>query len=74
VHVFPDSSKALYIHEKIIVTDQAKVLIGSQNASSTSLNKNRELSIQITAAPIVSAIEKTFDGDFTAAPAWKAAS
>jgi len=74
VHVFPDSSKALYIHEKVIVADQAKVLIGSQNASSTSLNKNRELSIQITAAAIVSALEKTFDGDFTAAPAWKASS
>jgi len=74
VHVFPDSSRALYIHEKIVVTDRARVLIGSQNASSTSLNKNRELSIQITAAPIVSAIEKTFDGDFTAAPAWKASS
>ncbi len=59
------------MHEKIIVVDQVKALIGSQNASSTSLNKNRELSIQITAAPIVSAIEKTFDGDFTAAPAWK---
>ena len=51
VHVFPDSSKALYIHETIIVTDQTKVAIGSQNADSTSLNKNRELSIQITAAP-----------------------
>jgi len=37
-------------------------------------NKNRELSIQIAAAPVVSAIEKTFDSDFVAAPAWKKAS
>ena len=73
VHVFPDSAKALYIHEKIIAIDHATVLIGSQNATATSLNKNRELSIQVIAAPIVAAVEKTFTGDYQSAPAWKAA-
>lgn len=73
VHTFRDTAAAPYMHEKIIVVDQVKVLIGSQNASST-CSKNRELSIQIAAAPIVSAVEKTFDSDCTAAPAWKKAS
>jgi len=62
----------LYIHEKEITVDHKTVLIGSQNASSTSLNKNRELSIEVSAPEIVSAVQATFAGDYASAPAWKA--
>ncbi len=49
VRLFPDSSTALYIHEKLILDDpqttRDSLLIGSQNASVTSLTRNRELGI-----------------------------
>lgn len=73
VHVFPDTAKTLYVHEKLILTDNANLLIGSQNASITSLARNRELSVQIdnhTAPHIISAVAATFDHDFTTAPQW----
>ena len=54
VHVFADSSTALYIHEKLILDDPGttpeSMLIGSQNASVTSLTRNRELGILLTRA------------------------
>ncbi|MFI1917998.1 phosphatidylserine/phosphatidylglycerophosphate/cardiolipin synthase family protein [Nocardia sp. NPDC020380] len=72
VHVYaPDAS--LYIHEKQILTDGTDLTIGSQNASASSLNRNRELSIHLTTATtptIISTVSSTFDQDFDAAPAW----
>jgi phosphatidylserine/phosphatidylglycerophosphate/cardiolipin synthase-like enzyme len=54
VDVFPDSSTALYIHEKLILDDRSttreSLLIGSENGSVTSLTRNRELAILLTAA------------------------
>jgi len=72
VHVLPNTSTGLYIHEKEITVDHTTVLIGSHNASPASLNKNRELSIEVIAPAIVSAVEATFNSDYTAAPAWRA--
>jgi phosphatidylserine/phosphatidylglycerophosphate/cardiolipin synthase-like enzyme len=78
VHVFPDRPSALYIHEKLILADQdsgrESLLIGSQNASVTSLTRNRELGILLTraqggAAAIASA-GSTFNWDFRHAAAW----
>ena len=78
VHVFPDSSKALYIHEKLILDDQGtareSMLIGSQNASITSLTRNRELGILLTraagGADVITAASATFDSDFGHASIW----
>lgn len=42
VRTYPDVTKAVYIHEKLILIDGPSMLIGSQNATSTSLNSNRE--------------------------------
>jgi phosphatidylserine/phosphatidylglycerophosphate/cardiolipin synthase-like enzyme len=79
VHVYQDSASALYIHEKLILDDagtpQASLLIGSQNASATSLTRNRELSLLLTAeqAPTVLAdVTTTFGGDYNGASAWQA--
>jgi cardiolipin synthase A/B len=78
VHLFPDSSTALYIHEKLILDDQAtareSMLIGSQNASITSLTRNRELGILLTradgGADAVATASATFDSDFGHASSW----
>jgi phosphatidylserine/phosphatidylglycerophosphate/cardiolipin synthase-like enzyme len=72
VHLFPDSSTALYIHEKLILDDQAtaheSMLIGSQNASITSLTRNRELGIVLTradgGADAIASASATFNSDF----------
>lgn len=66
VRVLPTSTKGLYMHEKIVVTDDS-VIIGSQNLSTKSLTENRELSIRLgkAAAPnIAAAVQKQFDEDF----------
>jgi phosphatidylserine/phosphatidylglycerophosphate/cardiolipin synthase-like enzyme len=78
VHVFPDSATALYIHEKLILDDQASphgsLLIGSQNASITSLTKNRELGILLTRAggggDAIAAASATVGSDFGHASSW----
>lgn len=77
VRVYPDSPKALYIHEKLILDDQASaggsMLIGSQNASVTSLRRNRELGILLTrkdGAAALAAASTTFDSDFRLAAPW----
>ncbi len=78
VHVFPDSPTALYIHEKLILDDQAtareSLLIGSQNASVGSLTRNRELGILLTQAyggsGAIATASATFDSDFRQASPW----
>jgi phosphatidylserine/phosphatidylglycerophosphate/cardiolipin synthase-like enzyme len=78
VHVFPDSSSALYIHEKIVLDDagstRASMLIGSQNAGDYSLTRNRELSLLLTdrtAHAVIASVASTFDRDFANASAWQ---
>jgi cardiolipin synthase len=78
VHLFPDSSTALYIHEKLILDDPGtqgeSLLIGSQNASVTSLTRNRELGILLNRAhggsEVIDAASATFNSDFVGASPW----
>ncbi|HEX5191705.1 MAG TPA: phospholipase D-like domain-containing protein [Solirubrobacteraceae bacterium] len=78
VHLFADSSTALYIHEKMILTDHGttreSLLIGSQNASVTSLTRNRELSIVLERAhgggSAIAAASATFGSDFHHGMPW----
>jgi cardiolipin synthase len=77
VHVLPDTKAGLYMHEKIVLVDatstSGSVMIGSQNATYSSLSFNRELSIVLdrTQAPsIVEAISHTFDADFAVGQHW----
>jgi cardiolipin synthase A/B len=72
VHLFPDTTSALYMHEKILLTDNNSLIIGSQNLSTTSLVENRELSFALDTAiapDLIAAVESTFDADYTAASA-----
>jgi cardiolipin synthase A/B len=79
VHVFPDSAKSLYIHEKLILDDPGtshqSLLIGSQNAGWESLHVNRELSVLISGAhggaAVIKQVGSTFESDFSQAQAWK---
>lgn len=70
VHTFPDTTTALYIHKKLILIDDTSMLIGSQNATATSLNRNRELSVTITMPALVEAAAATFAADFRTAAPW----
>jgi cardiolipin synthase A/B len=68
------SSTGFYIHGKVIEADygtsHAKMFIGSENFSSTSLNRNRELGL-ITANPAaLSAIASTLAADFRNGKHW----
>ncbi len=72
VRLFPDSSDALYIHEKLLLDDLGSrgesLLIGSQNASWDSLHENRELSVLIDDAngggAVIHSVGSTFASDF----------
>jgi cardiolipin synthase len=77
VHVLPDTPTGLYMHEKLVLVDagtsHASAMIGSQNASYSSLAFNRELSIVLTQAQapsVISSLASTFEGDFRAAERW----
>jgi phosphatidylserine/phosphatidylglycerophosphate/cardiolipin synthase-like enzyme len=69
VHVatYPDSASALYIHAKAIVVDATTAYLGSQNFSSSSLDRNRELGLTTTDASVVDPVVATLAGDFAGA-------
>jgi cardiolipin synthase len=62
------SSTGFYIHGKVVEADygtsHAKVFIGSENFSNTSLNENRELGLIISSHAVMAAIASTFATDF----------
>ena len=68
------SSAGFYIHGKVVEADygtaRAKIFIGSENFSSTSLNQNRELGLIISSHPVMSAIAGTFAADFRNGKHW----
>jgi cardiolipin synthase A/B len=62
---------ALYIHAKMIVADNARAFVGSENFSLTSLDKNRELGIIIINTNIIQSLESTFENDLSGATMFK---
>jgi cardiolipin synthase A/B len=68
------SSTGFYIHGKVILADYgestAKIFIGSQNFSNTSLTENRELGLIINDESIESSINSTFASDFAGGTPW----
>ena len=71
------SSTGFYIHGKVVEADygtaRAKIFIGSENFSSTSLNQNRELGLIISSHAVMSAIAGTFASDFRNGRHWSSA-
>jgi phosphatidylserine/phosphatidylglycerophosphate/cardiolipin synthase-like enzyme len=68
------SPTGFYIHGKVIEADygtaHAKIFIGSENFSSTSLNDNRELGLIVSSRAVMSAIASTFASDFRNGQHW----
>jgi cardiolipin synthase A/B len=75
VHIsYYSSASGFYIHGKVIEADygtrHAKVFIGSENFSSTSLNRNRELGLIISDRAVLASIARTFAADFRNGKHW----
>ncbi|HEY2285011.1 MAG TPA: phospholipase D-like domain-containing protein [Streptosporangiaceae bacterium] len=70
------SPSGFYIHGKVVEADYgtpaARIFIGSENFSSTSLNRNRELGLIIAAPAVLASMARTFAGDFSHGIAWPA--
>jgi len=75
VHItYYSNPDGFYIHCKVIEADygtsDAKIFIGSQNFSNTSLNENRELGLIISNQTIMKSIATTFAKDFANGTPW----
>jgi phosphatidylserine/phosphatidylglycerophosphate/cardiolipin synthase-like enzyme len=68
------STAPLYIHAKVIVADATTAFVGSQNFSTTSLTKNRELGIVTSDAATVASLSTTLTSDFLGGAPWAAKS
>jgi cardiolipin synthase len=68
------SSHGFYIHGKVVEADygtsHARVFIGSENFSSTSLNRNRELGLITANQKVMSSIASTFAADYRNGKHW----
>ena len=53
-----------YIHAKAIVSDGSELFVGSENISTTSLDRNREAGLMLTDAGMASQVESTFNSDW----------
>ncbi len=54
-----------YMHAKIIVVDGHKAFVGSENISTSSLDKNRELGIIVADQNVLSTLQQTFQHDWS---------
>lgn len=60
---------ALYIHAKLIIADDKRAFVGSQNFSATSLDQNRELGIIVDDPVALARLTRTFDLDVASSEA-----
>ncbi|HTI14279.1 MAG TPA: phospholipase D-like domain-containing protein [Dictyobacter sp.] len=63
-HVQVKEDKQLYMHAKIIIVDGQKAFVGSENISTASLNRNRELGIIISDQTVLTTLQQTFQQDW----------
>jgi cardiolipin synthase len=59
-------STFLYVHAKLIIADEKRAFVGSQNLSATSLDQNRELGIVVADPVSLARLQRTFNIDFQA--------
>src|SRR3984893_12020488 len=69
IHIsYYNSSTGFYIHGKVIEADygtgHARMFVGSENFSRTSLDDNRELGLIVSDPAVLSAMARTFAADF----------
>jgi phosphatidylserine/phosphatidylglycerophosphate/cardiolipin synthase-like enzyme len=66
-------SPALFIHAKLVLADGQRAFVGSENFSTNSLGRNREVGVVVSASDVdVGAIGAVFDHDFAAGVAFGA--
>ena len=75
IHIsYYSSSTGFYIHGKVIEADygtgHARMFVGSENFSRTSLDDNRELGLIISDPAVLSAMARTFAADFRNGHHW----
>ena len=75
IHIsYYSSSTGFYVHGKVIEADygtgHARMFVGSENFSRTSLNDNRELGLIISDPAVLSAVARTFAADFRNGRHW----
>jgi phosphatidylserine/phosphatidylglycerophosphate/cardiolipin synthase-like enzyme len=74
VHVYPNTTTALYIHAKALVADYGlstqKIYMGSINFSIASMTGNRELGLYITDAAAAQSLNATIASDYAGAPSF----
>jgi phosphatidylserine/phosphatidylglycerophosphate/cardiolipin synthase-like enzyme len=61
----------VYVHAKMIWVDGQRVFLGSQNLSTASLDRNRELGLISTDPSLLHATQQTFDHDAADTPMWR---
>jgi cardiolipin synthase len=68
------ASASLYIHAKVIIADAghsgARAFLGSENFTTASLSRNRELGLTVGTSTVIDALHQTLLHDFTAATRW----
>jgi phosphatidylserine/phosphatidylglycerophosphate/cardiolipin synthase-like enzyme len=71
VRTYKNSTKVIYIHAKAVVADAGaadqQLFVGSENFSSASLRRNRELGIRTTNKSVISDIAAVLAGDYAGA-------
>lgn len=55
----------LYMHAKMMVADGTQAYVGSENISTYSLDKNRELGLLLTDSTIIGTLQQTFQQDWS---------
>lgn len=68
VGLYPDTSSQLYIHAKVIVVDNRRAFAGSENFSTASLLRNRELGLVSIQSEIVGRLASVVAADLAGAP------
>ena len=63
-HIHLYYGQRYYIHAKLLLLDGDQALLGSQNLSTSSLDYNRELSIDLRSRPVIAQLAAAFDGDY----------
>jgi cardiolipin synthase A/B len=70
VNVRVDHGQSYYIHAKVLVVDDRRALVSSQNLSDGSLERNRELGIVVTSGTLVRSLAADVAADAASAPAF----
>jgi cardiolipin synthase len=68
-HVQVKEDPQLYMHAKLIIVDGQKAFVGSENISSASLDRNRELGIIVSDQSALNTLRQTFQQDWSVSQA-----